>query len=67
MRATDLPSPGILASGQTLRHTVTHAISRAQINLSRNPESDTPDDLLAFFEDCAIKCNEIIIAAGGEA
>lgn len=48
MRASDLLSPGQLASSQTLRHTVAHAISRAQINASHG-NLETAERLMAFF------------------
>lgn len=67
MIASELPSPGLLANGQTLRHQTAHAISRAEINLDRSPTSDTAERLRLFFEDCARKANDIIVSgdAGG--
>ena len=51
MRASDLPTPGILSNGQSLRHAAAHAISRAQINGEHSP--DTALALKQFFEACA--------------
>lgn len=67
MRASDLPTPGILSNGQTLRHETAHAISRAEINADRSVTSDTAEQLRLFFEDCARKANDIIAtgSAGG--
>ncbi|QPB11251.1 hypothetical protein [Providencia phage PSTNGR1] len=60
MRASDLPTPGILSNGQTLRHETAHAISRAEINADRSETSDTAEQLRLFFEDCALICQTII-------
>lgn len=60
MRASDLPTPGLLSNGQTLRHTAAHAISRAQINSDRSPDSDTAVQLLEFFSACATRCGELL-------
>ena len=45
MRASDLPTPGILSNGQTLRHQTAIAISRAEINADRSATSDTAENL----------------------
>lgn len=60
MRASELPTPGILSNGQTLRHAAAHAISRAQINADRSPDSDTAAQLLVFFNACAAACSELL-------
>lgn len=60
MRASELPSPGILSNGQTLRHAAAHAISRAEINHDRSPDADTAVQLLAFFNACAAACAALI-------
>lgn len=60
MRASELPSPGVLSNGQTLRHAAAHAISRAEINVQRSPDSDTAAQLLIFFNACAAACQEIV-------
>ena len=60
MRASDLPSPGVLSNSQTLRHAAAHAISRAQINAAQSPDSDTAAELLIFFNACAAACSELI-------
>lgn len=66
MRVTDLPSPGILSNGQTLRHQTAHAISRAEINLQRSENSDTAENLRLFFEDCAQRLQDLLVIEGGE-
>lgn len=48
MRASELLSPGTLSNAQRLRHTVAHAISRAQINADLG-NTDTAARLLTFF------------------
>lgn len=60
MRASDLPSPGLLSNSQTLRHAAAHAISRADINAQRSPTSDTATNLFTFFTACAAACTAII-------
>lgn len=60
MRATELPSPGLLSNSQTLRHVAAHAISRAQINADLSPDSDTAAELLVFFNACAAACSALI-------
>lgn len=60
MRASDLPSPGILSIGQTLRHAVAHAISRAQINSHLIPDSPTARDLRYFFNSCGNACRTVL-------
>lgn len=57
MRASDLPSPGALSNGQTLRHEAAHAISRAQINRDLYYESTTGPILAGFFMACAFAAN----------
>jgi len=66
MRASDLPTPGILSNGQTLRHQTAIAISRAEINADRSETSDTAENLRLFFEDCARHCQTILDDASGE-
>lgn len=66
MRASDLPSPGVLSNGQTLRHAAAHAISRAEINAARSPDSETAAELLIFFNACAAACAAIVDGQGGD-
>lgn len=60
MLASNLPSPGVLSNGQTLRHASAHAISRAEINAGNSPDSDTAAQLLIFFNACAAACSAVM-------
>ena len=66
MKASTLPSPGVLSNGQTLRHAAAHAISRAEINASRSPDSETAAELLIFFNACAAACAAVVDFQGGD-
>lgn len=60
MRASDLPTPGVLSNGQTLRHAAAHAISRAEINAANSPDSDTAAQLIVFFNACSAACASLL-------
>lgn len=61
MRASDLPSPGVLSNSQNLRHTAAHAISRAEINAGLGTLG-TAAQLSAFFAACKAAVDELLPA-----
>lgn len=60
MRVENLPTPGVLSNGQSLRHLCASAISRAEINEQLTNDGQTAEDLLAFFDAAAAACADLI-------